>query len=93
MTVRFCPVCGRINLADFRFCPYCGEEAEREGGLDAAIERPFRRLEALGVEGRFAELREALDGLESDMEELLAEGRRRAEEPSESGSPIVEKPH
>lgn len=93
MTVRFCPVCGRINLADFRFCPYCGEEAAQGGRFDAAIERPFRRLEALGVEGRFAELREALDGLESDMEELLAEGRRRAEEPDKSGSPIVEKPH
>lgn len=71
MTVRLCPVCGRLNLADFRYCPYCGEPAARGPGLAEALEDPFRRLDALGAERRFVILGEKLDLLEAEFE-LLA---------------------
>ena len=81
MPVRFCPRCGRLNLADFSYCPYCGEAVSRGPGIEEALAGPLRRLEEMGIprEGASARmsrylssLRESLDALEADMDELLA---------------------
>jgi len=86
MNVHFCPRCGRLNLADFSYCPYCGEPAPRGPGLEDALEGPMRRIEdsrsrpdgaAALVGQRMSELMACLDALESDMEELVAQGRKR----------------
>jgi hypothetical protein len=45
MTLRFCPACRGLVLAEFRFCPHCGA-AVKGPGLDEALGAPFDRMDS-----------------------------------------------
>jgi hypothetical protein len=85
MNVHFCPRCGRLNLADFLYCPYCGLAVEPGPRLGETLDASFGRLEAMRdrrgsrrdrVTEEIARLKEGLEAIESDIDELIASGFR-----------------
>jgi len=76
MKVTFCRFCGRVALRSFLYCPYCGLPLRLGPGMEEACST-FDRLEEIQAESRARRIEEliaALDGIESDVEELLRNG-------------------
>lgn len=74
MKLSFCRRCGRMTLRSFIYCPYCGVSLQAGPGLADATALPFERMDTMQTEYRarhIDEMLDALDGIESDVEELL----------------------
>jgi len=74
MKLAFCRRCGRITLRSFIYCPYCGVSLQAGPCLTEATALPFERMDTMQAEYRarhIDEMLDALDSIESDVEELL----------------------
>ncbi len=63
-----------MTLRSFIYCPYCGVSLQAGPGLADATALPFERMDTMQTEYRarhIDEMLDALDGIESDVEELL----------------------
>jgi len=74
MQLSFCQTCGRITLRGFVYCPYCGMALRPGPDIDRASNGAFERMSEMQAElrdRRIDEMISALDGLASEVDEIM----------------------
>ena len=75
-SIVVCNGCGRILETSFLYCPWCGLERDTYDE-DEVIEDSFSRLELVAERGQAKKvkiLKERLDSLQSELEQLVLLG-------------------